>query len=403
YEGLPAIQQVFSKALPLLAKDKATEQLFFLSVRPAVRAGQARTLFWEFALQHIARSFQKVEEARLLAGFLERLSAHPEQLLKALLRVVMEAGFNQEVEEGLRRLAEKWPSSEEGRLEKSTPDPEEGSTAQLSEPKKPSEEDKIDPTQEEKSEPKAAEYPKDNATEEKSMPAASEKETPPAAAASPPSPQAEATTPGSTQEKEEDQPSEFPPEEKAEAPALPAEAAKARRQKPSEVKTGAYIYIQGSGLILLHPFLSTFLRELKLVEDDEFVDEDARQRAVQLLDLLVFGQTSTGEHEMALAKILCEMPLEIPVNPQIAFTETEVEEAEHLLRVVIQHWTALGNTSPAGLREAFLQREGRLERKDNGWHLTVKRKTEDILVDRLPWGRGMIQLPWMKEMLRVEW
>lgn len=173
--------------------------------------------------------------------------------------------------------------------------------------------------------------------------------------------------------------------------------------KGKAIKTGTFIYLEGAGLAILHPFLSTFFRELKLVEKDDFVDETARERAVQLLNLLVFGKEEIAEHQMVLAKILCEMPLDTPVPMLVSYSDTEQDEADHLLKAVVKHWGALGNTSPDGLKEGFLQREGRLERKENGWYLTVKRETIDILVDRLPWGRGMIQLPWMEEMLRVEW
>ena len=84
-------------------------------------------------------------------------------------------------------------------------------------------------------------------------------------------------------------------------------------------------------------------------------------------------------------------------------TDAEKEECENLLQVVLEHWGALGSTTPDGLRQGFLQREGKLEKKSNGWYLQVEQKTMDMLLSKLPWNLSMIQFSWMKEVLRVEW
>ncbi len=80
-----------------------------------------------------------------------------------------------------------------------------------------------------------------------------------------------------------------------------------------------------------------------------------------------------------------------------------MEESEALLQSVIRYWPPLKNTSVDGLRHSFLQREGKLEQKQNGWLLTVEQKTIDILLDKLPWGFSTVTLPWMKEMISVDW
>jgi hypothetical protein len=57
----------------------------------------------------------------------------------------------------------------------------------------------------------------------------------------------------------------------------------------------------------------------------------------------------------------------------------------------------------AGLRETFLQREGRLEHGEDRWQLQVKSLTFDVLMDRLPWGYATLKFPWMREVLHVDW
>ena len=88
----------------------------------------------------------------------------------------------------------------------------------------------------------------------------------------------------------------------------------------------------------------------------------------------------------------------------IELTDNEVAESLHLLETVIRYWDALKGTSPDGLREAFLRRPGKLNPSDDGgWVLQMEKQTPDILLQQLPWGIGMVQLPWMPTLLRVEW
>ena len=119
---------------------------------------------------------------------------------------------------------------------------------------------------------------------------------------------------------------------------------------------------------------------------------------------MITGQTIAPEYEMILSKIFCNIPLESPVESDMALTNAEKTEAEALLEAVIQHWDALRNTSIDALRGTFLLRLGKLSLRDDGdWLLQVESKTVDILLNQLPWGISMIQLPWMQRMLWVEW
>ncbi|MFN8995648.1 MAG: contractile injection system tape measure protein, partial [Pseudomonadota bacterium] len=77
--------------------------------------------------------------------------------------------------------------------------------------------------------------------------------------------------------------------------------------------------------------------------------------------------------------------------------------AEGLLGGIVANWTALGRTSVSGLRETFLQREGRLTLKDDAWHLLVEPHAFDMLLDRLPWSIATLRLAWMDRVLHVEW
>ena len=74
-----------------------------------------------------------------------------------------------------------------------------------------------------------------------------------------------------------------------------------------------------------------------------------------------------------------------------------------MLQAVIDNWTIMKGNSPDALREGFFQREGKLSKKGNGWNLQVEKKTIDILLNKLPWGLGLVRLPWLEELIFVEW
>jgi hypothetical protein len=79
------------------------------------------------------------------------------------------------------------------------------------------------------------------------------------------------------------------------------------------------------------------------------------------------------------------------------------DESETLLKAAIKHWSALKNTSPDGLREGFLQREGKLILNDFQDRLIVESKAQDVLLSYLPWGYSIFKLAWMKGALYIEW
>lgn len=159
--------------------------------------------------------------------------------------------------------------------------------------------------------------------------------------------------------------------------------------------------MDNAGLVLLHPFLPRFFEGLGIAREREILHPE---RALALLHFLAAGQTVTPEYELMLPKLLCGIPFGTPVPFDVDLSKEETEEAAALLKAVIQHWEALRNTTPDGLRGNFLLRPGKLSRrKDGDWSLQVETKTHDVLLNHLPWGIGMVQLPWMNRMLWVEW
>lgn len=163
------------------------------------------------------------------------------------------------------------------------------------------------------------------------------------------------------------------------------------------------IYINRAGLILAAPFFPTLFGRLGYMDEKEFSDERTRTRAIHVMEYLATGRADVEEYQLVIQKLLAGLPPQNPVDPIESLTDEEIEMSDSMLKGLISNWPGLGNTTIEGLREAFFQREGRLQKADDHWSLTVQAKAYDVLLDSVPWSIGMIKLPWMEKMLRVEW
>ncbi|WP_026552441.1 contractile injection system tape measure protein [Arthrobacter sp. H20] len=194
--------------------------------------------------------------------------------------------------------------------------------------------------------------------------------------------------------------------ETAPDPAEIAQAGPARSAKPRPATSGLEaeadgIIVDNAGIVLLHPFLPRLLEGLGASDGTVLVD---RTRALCLIHYLATGELTAPEYRLTLAKVICGVALDEPVEADAGLTKAETDEAAALLEAAIGHWEALRGTSPDALRNEFLMRPGVLSADADGdWLLRVESRTVDILLDQLPWGISMIGLPWMSGLLRVQW
>lgn len=169
-------------------------------------------------------------------------------------------------------------------------------------------------------------------------------------------------------------------------------------------KTGnLFLYLDYAGIILLHPYLQTLFENLELMENGQFTNTEAQERATHLLHYMATGKEQCEEHEMSIAKFLCGFAVESPIRKQVRLSTEERQEANVLLQTVIEYWTALGKATTESLRETFFRREGKLEQSPKGWTLKVEQKTLDVLLERMPWGLSIVKLPWLNHLVFVEW
>jgi hypothetical protein len=167
------------------------------------------------------------------------------------------------------------------------------------------------------------------------------------------------------------------------------------------------VYVDNAGLVLLYPFLQPLFQELGWVDAMGFVQEGFHQRAVLLTQYLVHTADAFPEYTLYLNKLLCGYPLDVtlPLGPEEECAR-EHEKATQLLYTVLSQWTLNGqpvNAHINGLRNSWLRRRGKLFRRENDWVLQVEQRAFDMILNSLSWNTRMIQLPWMREVLWVEW
>lgn len=182
-------------------------------------------------------------------------------------------------------------------------------------------------------------------------------------------------------------------------PLVPNEAHRLQETKPEPFleKEESQIGVQNAGLILLHPFLKQFFATTGILLSEN------PGLAVQSLHFLGTGDEDVFEGNLIMEKFLCGVPLKMPVQRTSLLTEAIKNEANDLLKEAIRNWPALKNTSADGLRQLFIQRDGKLIQEDSKYRLIVERKAQDVLLEKLNWNIAVIKLPWISKILFTEW
>ena len=162
-------------------------------------------------------------------------------------------------------------------------------------------------------------------------------------------------------------------------------------------------YIYNAGLVILWPYLPRLFLNLGMVDNDNFINMDAAERAALLLQYLVEPDTEMPEALLSLNKLLCGFELSWPLPAGFTPTEQEQGECDALLEAVTCHWDVLKKMSFERVRLDFFQRQGVLRARAGNWLLQVEQQTHDILMQKLPWPMGVVKLPWMDCALLVDW
>ena len=110
------------------------------------------------------------------------------------------------------------------------------------------------------------------------------------------------------------------------------------------------LFISDAGLVLTHPFIARFFRNLKLLDEDgQFISGIARIHAVHLLRHITGYEGEHLEHCLTLEKILCGLPPDYLIPEEWEVTPEEEEEIEGMLGALLSYWPSLRKSSVGAL------------------------------------------------------
>ncbi|MDI1257359.1 MAG: contractile injection system tape measure protein [Flavobacterium sp.] len=161
------------------------------------------------------------------------------------------------------------------------------------------------------------------------------------------------------------------------------------------------IHIQNAGLILIHPFIMHLFSHCGLI-DPKTKELTNPALCVHLLHYIATGKINQPESNMLFEKFLCNVPLQRSISRHVKLSQKHKNHAKKVTDAVRENWSAMSNASLELLQTEFFQRPGKLVLKDNPT-LTVERKTQDILLDKLSWGLGLVKLSWHETFIYVNW
>lgn len=177
----------------------------------------------------------------------------------------------------------------------------------------------------------------------------------------------------------------------------------AARSAPVAPDTAERLLTAQAGLVLFHPFYKMLFSRLNLLTPKDTLDRDQIGRSRAVLAALAGADDLTRPLD-PLARLLLGLADGMTSPPAALLEEEDLQLIDGLIRSVIAQWAKLGQTSPAGLQDAFIRRVGQLHQDTAGAHLRVDPGAYDVLLDSLPWSVDtVIALPWMPVPCHVTW
>jgi hypothetical protein len=169
------------------------------------------------------------------------------------------------------------------------------------------------------------------------------------------------------------------------------------------------LQVSNAGIVLLWPLLARLFTQLELLEKPQqdapyrFISPQTQQRAIGVLDALIWGDDAPAEWRCMVNKWLCHWPLSAPLEACLPESEATRAFLTGWLRTLTVQIPGLQRCEPDELRALFLQRPGMMQEERHGWRLTVEPHPSDIMLAKLPWPLQQPTLPWLPAPLDVAW
>lgn len=167
-----------------------------------------------------------------------------------------------------------------------------------------------------------------------------------------------------------------------------------------------HIPIPNAGLVILFPFLPMLFMRLNMLSQDRrsFNSNESKVRAIFILQRLIANEDREyDEKDLFLNRLLINYPSNEPLPKKLELNQNELSTIDSLLEAAKTNWEKMKNTSMRAFQEAFLSRNGFIEKTEREWTLTVEERAYDILLDSIPWSYKLVRLPWTDNILKVNW
>ena len=160
--------------------------------------------------------------------------------------------------------------------------------------------------------------------------------------------------------------------------------------------------VRNAGLVLTNPYLKMLFERLGFLEND-VIKPSNQDQAVLYLNYLAYGSISNTSNSPSLNKVLCGLKLETPIPTSVDLPEEDQHLMDGMIKAIIGHWEAIGDSSPEDFRGNWFVRDGQLTEEEERWSLVVEKRSYDILLNRCPYSFSRIHFPWMDKPLHVTW
>lgn len=159
-----------------------------------------------------------------------------------------------------------------------------------------------------------------------------------------------------------------------------------------------------AGLILLHPFLMPFFKNIGVLNDNEFnISSEKFNLSFHSLYYLATGKTVSNNDNTLFIKWFLTIPDDFNISLNFELDENVIYEADMLLNSVINQWASLNNVSKEGLRELYLQRRAIVNIEENTINLLFDTMTFDIIINTLPWNISLFRVDWNAIIITSNW
>ncbi|WP_457934153.1 hypothetical protein LOS73_19070 [Pseudoalteromonas sp. SCSIO 43210] len=156
------------------------------------------------------------------------------------------------------------------------------------------------------------------------------------------------------------------------------------------------------GLVILWPFLPTLFTRLELMDEGEFKNDDTQMQAHAVL-CYIANIDPLIEVSLTVNALL-GLPLDTQIEEPIELNEQTIMAIDHMLHALVNRWEVLKRMPTIEFSKMFITREGTVEQTESGCHIRVVTMPQDVLMSKLPWGLGMVTLPWLGQaLLHIEW